>query len=491
AWALLLHHYSQQYEGGQHEGKQYEGEQHSAELANRSNSVVFGATRACRYSSVAGAETMVGLLINTLPVRVHLTPDISIGQWLQNLRKQHLAVRLYEHTPLTQIRQCSELPSNLPLFESLVVFENSDWNSVLRSSSSPFHTGTIHLIEQPSFPLVLLGTLCAPLEPESPPELELKIWFDVCRFTESTIAQLLDRLVHILEQMMLDPEQPLGHLSRLTATERQQILVDWNATDVDYPRQLCLQDLFEAQVARSPDAIAVKFADRALTYAELNQRANQLAHYLQTQGVQPEVPVGICIERSLEMVVGLMAILKAGGAYVPLDPTYPTDRLFHILTDAQIPLILTQNHLAALFAPSEVPLICLDRDWQTIATQPQTSPNRSVQSTNLAYIIYTSGSTGKPKGVLIEHRGAVNTILDVNRRFQVNAQDRVLAICSLNFDLSVYDIFGLLAAGGTIVLPPPSIAPDLPTWIELMHREQVTLWNSAPPVMQLFAGYLR
>ena len=274
---------------------------------------------------------------------------------------------------------------------------------------------------------------------------------------------------------------------QLSEAERQA-LVEWNQTAFEYPTHLRLHDLFEAQAAQSPTAIAVVFDRQTLTYGELNQRANQLAHHLQGLGVQPEMPVGICIQRSLEMIVGLLAIVKAGGAYVPLDPTYPADRLAHILSDSQIGVVLTQTSLLPLLPP-EIQSVCLD-DWDAIATHPATNPVSPVTATNLAYIIYTSGSTGKPKGVLIEHQGAVNTILDVNRQFRVSVGDSLLAVCSLNFDLSVYDVFGLLGAGGTIVLPKPAIAPDLNEWIDLMTREQVTIWNTAPPVMQMFAGHL-
>lgn len=462
AWALLLSHY------------------------NKVEDVVFGATRACRYSSVPEANRMVGILINTLPVRVQPKAEKLLLPWLQELRNQHLAVRPYEHTPLVQVQAWSDVPAILSLFESLVVFENRDWNTVLPVEADSSQKIEFQLVEQPSYPLVLLATLDA--------ELVLKLSYDSSQFEEHTIAQWLERLQSILEQIIANPERQIGELSFLTTTERHQILVEWNATEVnDYP-DLCLHHLFEAQVKRCPDAIAVVCNGQRLSYAELNNRADQLANYLQAQGVKPEVTVGICLERSIEMVVSLLGVLKAGGAYVPLDPTYPAERLNYLLVDSNVSIVLTQAKLLLLLSDTEVAAICLDQDWHTISTQP--SQNLSflgrakVTPSNLAYIIYTSGSTGQPKGVLIEHRGAVNTILDINRRFHVTEQDRVLAVCSLNFDLSVYDIFGLLGAGGTIVLPRPSIAPDLSHWADLMQREQVTLWNSAPPLMQAFAGYL-
>jgi amino acid adenylation domain-containing protein len=458
AWALLLNYYS------------------------GAGDVVFGATRACRRSALKDAEAMVGLFINTLPVRVRIAPEMPLLPWLKNLRKQHLEVRPYEHTPLAEVQQWSEVPPGQSLFNSLVVFENYCLNTTLQNQGASWKSREFQLFEQPSYPLVLVGQLDS--------ELILRLSYDRRQFDSVTITRLLGHLSALLEGIVANPEQRLGDLSVLTEAERHQILVEWNATTVDYPRHLRLHDLFEAQVERSPDAVAIVFNGKQLTYGELNRSANQLAHHLQSLRVKPEVTVGICIERSLEMIIGLLAVVKAGGAYVPLDPTYPQDRLAHILSDAQLAVVLTQEKLLPLLPEQGIPVICLDTHWEKIASESQENPVTAVTAENLAYVIYTSGSTGKPKGVLIEHRGAVNTILDINQRFQVGPHDRVLAVCSLNFDLSVYDIFGLLAAGGTIILPELAIAPNLHHWIDLMKSEGVTLWNSAPPVMQMFAGHL-
>jgi amino acid adenylation domain-containing protein len=458
AWALLLSHHSS------------------------TEDVVFGATRACRHSTVQGADSMVGLFINTLPVRVRIAPETPLITWLQDLRAQHIAVRPYEQTPLAQVQQWSAVPPGMGLFDSLVVCENRSLNEALQAQGDEWQQRQFKLLEQPSFPLILAGYLGE--------KITLRIAYDRQKFDLTTITRIQAHLQALLESIAANPAQQLGDISFLTAAEQQQILVEWNATEVEYPKHLRLQDLFEAQVSRTPDAIAVVFDDDSLTYAELNQRANQLAHSLQKLGIQPEIPVGICIERSLEMIVGLLAIVKAGGTYVPLDPSYPADRLAHIQSDSQLAAVLTQQKFLSLLPSLEVPIICLDTDWQEIAAESTENPISPVTSEQLAYIIYTSGSTGKPKGVLIEHQGAVNTILDINRRFQVQAGDRVLAVCSLNFDLSVYDVFGLLAVGGTVIVPQPAIAPDLNEWSDLMRRHQVTVWNSAPPVMQMFAGHL-
>ncbi|MEG4344556.1 amino acid adenylation domain-containing protein [Microcoleus sp. A003_D6] len=251
----------------------------------------------------------------------------------------------------------------------------------------------------------------------------------------------------------------------------------------------CIHQLFEFQVKRSPDAIAVIFEGKQLTYQQLNSQANQLAHYLKTLGVGPEVLVAACVERSLEMVVGLLGILKAGGAYVPLDPNYPANRLAFMLEHSQTPVLLTQQDLVESLPEHQAHIICLDGNSEIGDRFSKQNPDTEVTPDNLAYVIYTSGSTGQPKGVAIEHRGAVNTFLDINQRFEVEAGDRVLAVSSLSFDLSVYDIFGLLAAGGTVVIPKVSATPDPADWLDVMTRERVTLWDSAPPLMQMLVDY--
>lgn len=460
AWALLLHRYS------------------------GATDLVFGATRACRHATVANAESMLGLFINTLPVRVQITADRPLLDWLQALRHQHLAIRPYEHTPLVNVQQSSELAAGTALFESFVTFENYTLNETMQALGGDWQQREFELFECPGYPLTLLGNLGE--------QLGLRLLYDRQKFSAAKVEQLLRQLSALLENLVTalatQPNQALGNISLLSAAERQQVLLDWNDTAIAYPA-LRLYDQFEAQVAQTPNVTAVWFKDQSLTYAELNRRANQLAHHIQKLGVRPETCVGICIERSLEMLVGLLAIVKAGGAYVPLDPSYPADRLAHIQADSQLAAVLTLQKFESLL-PVGLPAVCLDRDWEVIAAQSVENPVSSATPANLAYVIYTSGSTGLPKGVLIEHRAAINTILDINRRFGVAAGDRVLAVCSLNFDLSVYDVFGLLGAGGTLILPSPAVAPDLNEWSALMHQHQVTVWNSAPPVMQMLAGHL-
>ena len=227
--------------------------------------------------------------------------------------------------------------------------------------------------------------------------------------------------------------------TELSPAERQKILVEWNNSQVDYPKNKCIHQLFEQQVERTPHVRAVVFEDQQLTYEQLNRRANQLAHHLQSLGVGPEVLVGICVKRSLEMVVGLLGILKAGGAYVPLDPTYPKERLTFMLADTKVPVLLTQESLVKDLPASQAQTICLETllDHNLLAENPVSD----VTSENLAYVIYTSGSTGKPKGVLIPHQGLLNLVFWYNQAFEVTSADQATQLASLAFDAHVWELW--------------------------------------------------
>ncbi len=280
-------------------------------------------------------------------------------------------------------------------------------------------------------------------------------------------------------------------LEMLSAAERRQLLYEWNDTAVEYPSGQCMHELFEAQAEKTPEAIAVVYDGASLSYAELNRRANRLAHYLRKLGVRPESTVAICVERSFEMIVALLAVLKAGGAYVPLDPAYPAERLAFMLEDSAPVALLIQAHLAGLFQsiPEMLPVLDLVDPAAAWNDQPETNPDLAsigLLPNHLAYIIYTSGSTGTPKGVMIEHGAACNTLHDVNAKFSVSSQDRTLGLSSLSFDLSVYDIFGTLAVGGSLVIPQPDRFSDALKWQDLVRKTNVSVWNSAPALMQLF-----
>jgi hypothetical protein len=331
AWALLLSRYS--------------GE----------DEVVFGATVSGRPAALAGVESMVGLFINTLPVRVSIALEQLLLPWLSELHAKQVERELYSYTPLVSIQGWSEVPCGVPLFESLLVFENYPVDKSLSDIGS-LSISSVQAIEKTNYPLTLVAFVNAS-------QLEFKISYTLTRFEAVTITRMMGHLKTLLEGMINQPEtRRLGEIPLLTETEQQQLLA-WNETATDYPRSKTIVDLFEQQVEKTPENIAVVFEEQQLTYLQLNQKANQLAHYLQSLGVKPEVKVGICLERSVEMVIGLLGILKAGGAYVPLDPAYPVARLAFILEEANVSILLTQKQLVENLPEHQAQVVCLDSDW--------------------------------------------------------------------------------------------------------------------------------
>jgi amino acid adenylation domain-containing protein len=308
-------------------------------------------------------------------------------------------------------------------------------------------------------------------------------------FSAKAIAIMVEQWITLLEGIVRNVTAPVSQLPLISPAERQKILEKWNDTASNYPHDRCLHQLFEVKAAENPQAVALVCQGESLTYGELEQQAHQLACYLQSLGVQEETLVGVCLDRSLAMIVSLFAILKAGGAYLPLDPNYPIARLTYLLEDAGAEILITQSKLRDCLPTTSPQVVCLDQDWQRVLVSNNNLVSQ-VNSHNLAYVIYTSGSTGNPKGVEIEHHSVVNTLCDLEQRFKVTSQDRILAVSSLSFDLSVYDIFGVLGSGGTVIMPQPEHCPNPEHWLELMTLEQVTIWNSAPALMELLIDYL-
>jgi amino acid adenylation domain-containing protein len=287
-------------------------------------------------------------------------------------------------------------------------------------------------------------------------------------FDQATITRMLGHFKTLLEGIVANPQARIADLPLLSAAERHQLLWEWNDTFADYPKNQCIHQLFEEQVEQTPDAIALVFPNikletpdpqpanpqpstpTQLTYRELNNRSNQLAHHLQKLGVGKEVLVGICLERSVEMIVGLLAILKAGGAYVPLDPSYPSERLSFMLEDAQVPVLLTQQHLVERFGSHKSTVVCLDTDWEAIARASEENLTSSVTSDNLAYVIYTSGSTGKPKGVAVPHK-AVNRLVFNTNYIQLDPSDKIAQVSNTSFDAATFEIWGALLHGAKLV----------------------------------------
>lgn len=303
--------------------------------------------------------------------------------------------------------------------------------------------------------------------------LEGHIEYNTDLFDAATIDRMIGHFQTLLEEIAAEPNQQIGMLPILTETERHQLLVEWNDTRTDYPRDKCIHQLFEEQVKRSPDAVAVVFEDEKLTYRELNEQSNQLAHYLIKHGVGPEVLVGICMERSLDMIIGLLGILKAGGAYVPLDPTFPHDRLAFMLKDSKARILLTQECLLKELPPHDGDVVCLDTAWETIENEPKSNPISGALSENLVYVIYTSGSTGKPKGVAMQHHSLTNLLLWQQNNLKLSGSVKTLQLASLSFDVSFQEIFSTLCSGCILVLAPEELRRDSRSLIEYLNENSI------------------
>jgi amino acid adenylation domain-containing protein len=427
-------------------------------------------------------EQLIGFFVNTVLLRSDLTGTPSFRVLLGRVREMTLEAYAHQNIPFEQVAhelQPERNLSNHGLFQVMFVLQNAPVPSYeradLRMRFLQIESGTA------MFDLMLMLT-------ETPTSLNAMIDYNTDLFDGPTMERLLDQYHVLLAGIAADPDQPITQLPLLTEAARRQLLVDWNATATAYPHEQCAHELFATQAARTPDAVAIVYegsgvggqgsgvetARRAvcipeqLTYRELNARANQLAHHLRAQGVGPETLVGLCIARSVELVVGLLGILKAGAAYLPLDPTYPPERLAFMLDDAQVAMVLvvgtkderrTTNgevgeppFVFRLSSSVTAPVIDLSAAAPAITQQPTTNPTSGVTPDNLAYVIYTSGSLGQPKGVAVTHRGLVNYSVAATERFAIQADDRVLQFASISFDTAAEELYPTLTCGATLVL---------------------------------------
>ena len=443
--------------------------------------VIFGSTRACRRSALGGdAQDMVGLFINTLPLRARLGEGRSVADLLQNLRAQVVALRDHEHTPLAEIQAVSELPRGTALFQSLVMFETQELGQMLRASGIPLLADcSPHLHEQPSLPLnvtVFDGE-----------HFEIRMLYDRKRFREPVVRRLAESMSVALGELAVDVGRPVHEVEVLPDAEKQRVVFEWNATERPFGDHVCIHEGFEAQVARQPDAVAAEMNGETLSYRELERRANRLAHALRARGARPGVYVGICLTRGLSLVVALLGVAKSGAAYVPLDPQYPEDRLAFMLADTEAILVVTEQQHSGLF---EAPKLVLDGDdAQDVEGMPAERPARLSGPGDVCYAIFTSGSTGIPKGVVLTHRAVVNTFEWVSRTFEVGPGDRLLFVTSPCFDLSVYDTFGALAAGATVVVASEERLKDPQALADSIVSEKITIWDSAPAALQRLVSF--
>ena len=429
--------------------------------------------------ALVDGPTLVGHCVNFLALRGRFREDTTFAAFLAETQGTLLGAYEHQHyTYGTLLRKLSirRDPGRQPLIEAQFNLEKIGVNARFDSLEAAVDPCAKEFV---TFDLFLNVV-------ETPAGLVVDCEYNTDLFDADTIGRWLGHYQTLLAGVVSDPDQPLSALPLLTTTERHQILVEWNSTSADCPRDASIHELFAAQAARTPDAVAVVCGDERLTYAELDGRADHLAHRLRRLGVGPEALVGICVERSPEMVVGLLGILKAGGAYVPLDPAYPKERLAFMLADAGVAVLLTQERLLGRLPAHEAHVVCLDADWPAIAAEPVTSPTRTTAGQSLAYVIYTSGSTGTPKGTLVTHANVVRLFASTQAWFHFNERDVWTLFHSYAFDFSVWELWGALLHGGRLVVVPYDVSRDPEAFYDLVRREQVTVLNQTPTAFTQF-----
>ncbi len=419
-------------------------------------------------------EQLIGFFVNTLVLRTDLSDNPTFQELLKRVHAMTLGAYAHQNLPFEYLVNALQPQRDLsytPLFQVNFVLNNEPvsvielsglaWSSLENNTRPAPYDLTLYMRETPQG---MIGTM----------------EYNTDLFEADTINRMVSHLQQLLSGIVGNPQHRLWELPLLTEAEQHQLLVEWNDTQADCPQEVCIHELFEVQVERTPDTVAVVFEDQQLTYRELNARANQLAHHLRSLGVKPEGFVGICVERSLSMVIGLLAILKAGGAYVPLDPVNPKERLAFILSDAAVSVLLTQQHLIENLPQHQTRVVCLDTNWENIAQQSQQNPISECTTDNLAYIIYTSGSTGQPKGVLVNHSNVVRLFTATESWYNFNQQDIWTLFHSIAFDFSVWEIWGALLYGGQLVVVPYWLSRSPEDFYKLLLTQQVTVLNQTP-----------
>jgi amino acid adenylation domain-containing protein len=425
-------------------------------------------------------EGLIGLFLNTLVLRTDLSRNPSFIELLARVRE--VAFDAYAHQDLPFEKLVEELnPERIlnltPLFQVLFVFQNDAVRELKLSGLTASRFTRESNATQFDLSLIMA---------ETDQGLVARAQYNADLFEPGTMKRMLRHFRTLLKGIIATPKQPILDLPLLESSERDQLLLAWNDTKRDYPSEKCTHQIFEERVELSPEAVAVVFEEQQLTYRELNNRANQLAHYLRHLGVGPEVLVGICVERSIEMVVGLLGILKAGGAFVPLDPDYPKERLSFMLADTQIAVLLTQDRLRNKLPEYGAPVLCLDSGQAEIAQESTETPAQFVSPVNLAYVIYTSGSTGRPKGAMNSHRGLCNRLHWMQQAYQLSEVDRVLQKTPFSFDVSVWEFFWPLITGSRLVMARSGGHQDSRYLVELIMQQQITTLHFVPSMLRLF-----
>ncbi|MCI0392288.1 MAG: amino acid adenylation domain-containing protein [Acidobacteria bacterium] len=441
AWSLLLNRYS--------------GDQ----------DVVFGLTVSGRPASLTGVEKMIGLFINTLPLRVRMEGNPTLIQWLRGIQESTHRLRRYEYSPLAQVQGWSDAPPGEPLFESILVFENYPVDASILQLGGELTLEDLVAFERTNYPLTLM------VRPGA--TLLLSLNYDTSRFDSDAAARILRHLRTLLLEMTCDPERRLDDVQLMTKAERNRLLVEWNRTADAKTNELFVHELVAKQAMYRPDVAAAVMRGGRLSYGELNGKANQLARYLQTLGVKRGTRVGVYMKRSFDLLVGLLGILKAGAAYAPLDPSYPLERLSFMLRDSQAVALLTHRGLENSLPSCEARVVDMEREAGLIERQSVDNLSQEFFPQDLVYVIYTSGSTGEPKGVALSHGALGNLIAWQLRQSSSPPETRTLQFSPLSFDVSFQEIFSTWLSGGTIVMIADELRRDPAELWRLIAEERV------------------
>ncbi|MCP5097302.1 MAG: amino acid adenylation domain-containing protein [Chloroflexi bacterium] len=446
-----------------------------------------------------------GYFVNPVAIRSHIQPDTPFTDFLQVVRQTALAAFAHQQYPFPLLVDDLDLPRNpshSPIFQTLFAWQKAQQTAI--SSQHDNLTGFALGIPDVSFQVNNLWLSSVELMQQASQfditlmmgEVESQVAgvfeYNTDLFDATTIDRMIGHWQTLLQNIVAGPQTAVSRIPLLTPAETQTVLQTWNDTHVDYGDNVCLHDLFVQQVARTPDAPALVYGDQTLTYTELNGRVNQLAHHLQSLGVQPETLVGVCIDRSLEMVIALYAILKAGGAYVPIDPQLPQERITFMLTDTNTPVLLTQSSLKAAgtltAVNAQTHILCLDTEWEQVAGYPTGELETAVKPHHLAYTIYTSGSTGQPKGAMNTHQGIVNRLRWMQTAYQLDASDTVLQKTPFSFDVSVWEFFWPLMTGAQLVIARPGGHLDSAYLRDTINAHTITTIHFVPSMLQIFLG---
>lgn len=441
---------------------------------SNSNDIVFGSVVSGRNTNVKDIDKMVGLFINTIPVRAKIDKHLDFIQLAKIMQQNLLVQSKYDYYSLADIQSYAGIKEGL--IDNLYVFENYYFDESIKDTNLKSRVGfnitDIETYEETNYNLNIK------VNPGE--EIGINLSYNAKMFDEYMIRNISNQILQIINTITKNYNIDISKINILSQKEKDDLLSKFNNTKTEFIKSKTMQELFEMQVNKTPNNVAVVNENQKLTYKELNYRANQLARTLRKKGVKPNNLVGIMAERSLDLIIGIMGILKAGGAYLPIDTKYPEERIRYIVKDSKINILITQSKLLKeIKFEGEI----IDLDNESVYDQDNSNLNNVNLSKDLAYTIYTSGSTGKPKGVMIKHESAINTIQDINNKFNVRDEDGIIGISSVCFDLSVYDIFGSLSCGATLIQIKDQ--RDIRQVLNVLESKNVTIWNSVPIIMDL------